>query len=609
MSKKKQPLPIEEKTESELAQIIDIVKASALPDYIKAFILLCIDNALWFPHILQKKNMSLKRLKTLLFGKGHKSDKTTHKRNSQHLLNGKENDAGVANTITPDTDNASTLTTGVASINMSANSTQEIELTVNQALVAAASRPKTIKPGHGRMSHTVYEAYTEIVLSIDGFKSGDNCPLNYCGGKLYVFEPKQPRVLVRIVGQPIAEVRKIIIERLRCNLCDYLIQAEIPTWVGAQKYDAAFKAWVVLQKYYVAVPFYRQENFQRLLDFPLPDATQWDLTEQVASPCYPLFKELVVDSANGELTHHDDTRVVIQEIIKENQQNPDRKRTGMFTSGFISMNGDHKIALFFNGSNHSGENITAMLAKRCPTKSPIIQMCDALSCNIAKNIETITCHCLSHGFRKFEELLEDISTPCLTIMRLLSTAYHNDDQTTQMSKLARLHYHQEHSQPAMELLQRYMQALFDEKMIEPNSDMGAAVKYMQKHWHKLTKFLTVAGAPMCNNIVERALKIAIRNRKSAMFYRTRYSAHIGGMLTSIIYTCVLNHVDPYKYLIAVQQNAAAILKNPRQWLPWNYKQHFIPPENKEACANQQEFVPAQDAPAAGLSAAQPHATH
>jgi len=37
MKRKRQPLPIEEKTEAELAQIIDIIKASALPDYIKTF--------------------------------------------------------------------------------------------------------------------------------------------------------------------------------------------------------------------------------------------------------------------------------------------------------------------------------------------------------------------------------------------------------------------------------------------------------------------------------------------------------------------------------------------------------------------------------------------
>ena len=132
---------------------------------------------------------------------------------------------------------------------------------------------------------------------------------------------------------------------------------------------------------------------------------------------------------------------------------------------------------------------------------------------------------------------------------------------------------------------------------------------MQKHWQKLTRFLSVAGAPLCNNILERALKIAILNRKNAMFYRTCYSAQVGGMLTSIIYTCELNHVNPYDYLIALQMHAGAVRNNPRQWLPWNYKQNFMPQENEEACANQQEFVPSSDVLAAELSIAQQHAMH
>jgi len=268
--------------------------------------------------------MSLKRLKTMLFGKGHKPNKTTEKDSYTYVSDGEEDSTGIANNTTlVEANNLTPLAPDVASaINMSAKGTQEIEFTVNQAVVAATSEPKIIKPGHGRMPHTVYKEYTEFVLSVDGFKSGDNCPLDYCGGKLYAFEPKQPRVLVRIVGQEIAEVRKITIERLRCNLCHYLVQAAIPAWVGTEKYDVAFKAWVVLQKYYVAVPFYRQENFQRLLEFPLPDSTQWNLTEQVASPCYPIFNELVVDSANGELTQNDDTRVVIQEVSRKTSKIP-----------------------------------------------------------------------------------------------------------------------------------------------------------------------------------------------------------------------------------------------------------------------------------------------
>ena len=116
-----------------------------------------------------------------------------------------------------------------------------------------------------------------------------------------------------------------------------------------------------------------------------------------------------------------------------------------------------------------------------------------------------------------------------------------------------------------------MAALLTERRVEPNSDLGVAIKYMQKHWPKLTRFLTVAGAPIDNNVVERALKIAIRNRKAAMFYRTTYSAGIGGMITSLIYTCDLAKQNPHYYLTALQKHHENVVLKPEHWLPWNYQ--------------------------------------
>lgn len=48
--------------------------------------------------------------------------------------------------------------------------------------------------------------------------------------------------------------------------------------------------------------------------------------------------------------------------------------------------------------------------------------------------------------------------------------------------------------------------------MEPNSGLGKAIAYMLRHWEKLTLFLRTAGAPLDNNICERALKKAILHR-------------------------------------------------------------------------------------------------
>ena len=48
--------------------------------------------------------------------------------------------------------------------------TQTIEAAVNAATVEAAAPLKEKKPGHGRLSHTAYEASEEIRLKIEGLK-------------------------------------------------------------------------------------------------------------------------------------------------------------------------------------------------------------------------------------------------------------------------------------------------------------------------------------------------------------------------------------------------------------------------------------------------------
>lgn len=46
------------------------------------------------------------------------------------------------------------------------------------------------------------------------------------------------------------------------------------------------------------------------------------------------------------------------------------------------------------------------------------------------------------------------------------------------------------------------------------------------------------GAPLENNLAERALKLFIRQRKNSLFYRTEHSAYIASVLTSLIATCL-----------------------------------------------------------------------
>ena len=44
---------------------------------------------------------------------------------------------------------------------------------------------------------------------------------------------------------------------------------------------------------------------------------------------------------------------------------------------------------------------------------------------------------------------------------------------------------------------------FEDRLVEPNSALGAAISYLLKYWDRLTLFLRIPGAPLDNNICER----------------------------------------------------------------------------------------------------------
>jgi len=181
--------------------------------------------------------------------------------------------------------------------------------------------------------------------------------------------------------------------------------------------------------------------------------------------------------------------------------------------------------------------------------------------------------CLAHGRRQIVEVAENFPQECRHILESLGKVYQNDSlaREQELSPEARLRFHQEHSGPVMKELPEWMKAQFTEHRTEPNSGLGKAISYFLNHWTKLTLFLSQPGSPIDNNIVERALKKAILNRRNAFFYKTLNGAHTGDLFMSLIHTCELNGANPFDYLTELQRHAAELSAHPQEWLPWNYR--------------------------------------
>jgi hypothetical protein len=429
----------------------------------------------------------------------------------------------------------------------------------------AESRPA----GHGRNSVAQFTGAQKVTILHAALKPGDACP-ECLEGKIY--QQKQPATLVRIVGRPPLEATVFEMQRLRCNACGQIFTAEAPQSAGGNKYDATAIAMLALLKYGTGTPFHRLERLPQQLGMPLPAATQWELLEAATASLQPAWNELLWQAAQGGLFHNDDTGMRILHLARE----PGDKRMGTFTSGIVSIVAGWKIALFFTGAKHAGENLAQVLRKRTRELAPPIQMCDALSRNTPKldGIKTLLANCLAHGRRQFIDIVENFPAECRYVLETLRGVYHNDALAREQNLSAeeRLHFHRERSAPLLEALHEWMQAQFAERKTEPNSGLGKAISYLLNHWTKLTLFLKHPGVPIDNNLVERALKKAILNRKNALFYRTLNGAAVGDLFMSLIYTCELNGANPFDYLTELQRHAGQLKQNPSEWMPWNYRQ-------------------------------------
>jgi transposase len=444
------------------------------------------------------------------------------------------------------------------------------------------TKPVSQKPkGHGRNGVDTYTGADRITIAHSELTPGDDCPECF-QGKVYL--QKQPGVFIHITGSSPLQTVVYEMEKLRCNLCGEVFQALPPQeiakqMVGPKHYAETAKSMIALLRYGAGLPMYRLAELQKQLGIPLPVSTQWDKIRELSYHLMPVYNALIKQAAQGELFYNDDTGMKVlslkKEIAEEVKTQKGKTRTGIFTTGIISEVEKQRIALYFSGRKHAGENITDLLEKRHAGLSPPIQMSDAKSGNTPKNIEVIESCCNTHARRNFVNVAEDFPDQCLyVITEVFGRIYHYDMLAKQngLSPEVRLKYHQDNSGPIMDAFYLWLEKQFDEKLVEPNSSLGKAITYTFNHWEKLTRFLQVPGAPLDNNICERMLKKAILHRKNSLFYKTEGGAQLGDLFMSLIYTCQLAGVNPFDYLTQLQIHTTLVSQAPDQWFPWNYKE-------------------------------------
>ena len=426
----------------------------------------------------------------------------------------------------------------------------------------------------------VYHSFTDL-------KKGDKCP-ECLIGKLYKYEPAQ---LLRITGQTPFTPELHLSERLRCNACGQFFTAPLSDDVIAdgdsnQKYGYSARSLMVLNKYFLGAPFYRQESLQDILGVSITASTIFDQSEYLSNDCQPVFNCLKAIAANALHFHLDDTthRVLEQQAIEKKKRNSDKmqRRTGLYASGIIATTAESQdIILFQTNIGHAGEFIDELLAKRKPDQPPPILMSDALPSNNPTVIPVLHGACNSHARRQYIDVLAQFPEQVPEVLERYKVIWINDDECAnqKMTAASRLAYHKQHSLPVMNDIRSWGEQHFTDETVEENSGLGKAIAYFNRHFERLTLFCQVEGAKIDNNYMEAILKLIVRNRKNAYFYKTPAGAAISDVLTSCIATSMQADVNVFDYFNAIQRNRLAVRNNPFDWLPWNYMNNNLPDKN------------------------------
>jgi transposase len=181
-------------------------------------------------------------------------------------------------------------------------------------------------------------------------------------------------------------------------------------------------------------------------------------------------------------------------------------------------------------------------------------------------------HCMAHARRKFVEARANDEARADHVLGQIEQLYAIERKAAdeQLCEADALKPRQQQAFPMLESLGKWMEQAYMEVL--PKSAIGMALAYSIQRWSRLMIYATDGKLNIDNNPVENCIRPVAIGRKNYLFAGSHEAAQRSAMLYSLLGTCKLHAVNPFKWLKLVLETIPSHAINKiQELLPHNWK--------------------------------------
>jgi transposase len=363
--------------------------------------------------------------------------------------------------------------------------------------------------------------------------------------------------------------------------------AERPTGlVEGNKYDSSVAAAVVVQKYDLHLPLYRQTDVFAASGWTPSRSTLQNLLEQVdfAMLGLVMFMTKLVQKDSAVGLDESSCRMLIPKEIPE--ATPGDLKTKRLIEKIKEARADGFDSLLgkmwaYRGLDKAPYNIFDFRISRHRDgpdeffrESRCIVQGDCFSGNTSVVLQSDGrlefAACWAHARRKVYEVSKE--NPYRSkLLDMIQGLYDVNAREHGMDATGRTEHRVSHAVPILTVLKKYIESLTDAEVF-PKSDLGVALGYIRNHWDALSVYARDGRVPIDNNRVEQLMREVAIGRKNWLFVGNVESGERAARLMTIVSSAKRHQLDVWHYLKDVLARLLGGETDYMQLLPDKWKQ-------------------------------------